>query len=173
MRIIEVVSPDAAWKERFATEARSLRQRLGALLVADIEHIGSTAVGTIAAKPIIDIQVVVSSLTALSEAFRALPSYLVHGDGGIPGHLLVIKGDHDVRHCHIHGYETGHPDIGWNLWFRDHLLRHPDLAREYQRVKQIAAYECQHDITRYMQLKAGFILAAKQIYQLAHRHGPT
>lgn len=81
-----VVAPDPNWALRFAREAETVRSALG-LAVSAIHHIGSTAIGSIYAKPIIDMLLVVRSLDAVDRRTPALVAegYEAMGDFGLSG----------------------------------------------------------------------------------------
>lgn len=156
-RTILVVDYDANWPALFAQEAQLLQAIVTDNLV-NIEHIGSTAVPGLAAKPIIDILIEVSSLVALDKQSAAFASagYQAKGENGIAGRRYFQKGG-DNRSHHLHAFQTGDEHLLRHRAFRDYLCSHPQIAATYAELKKQAAAICQHDSHLYMQLKNGFI----------------
>ncbi len=157
-RQIEVVPYDPVWPRLFAEEAARLAAIFGQEIVA-IHHIGSTAIPTIQAKPIIDMLVEVRDIEKI-DAFNATMSglgYLPRGEFGIAGRRFFIKGDEIHRTHHIHMYQTGHPRIAHHRDFRDYLLAHPEEAQEYSRLKEDLARRYPTDVESYMAGKDGLV----------------
>ena len=106
--------------------------------VKGIHHIGSTAIPTVVAKPVIDILCVVKSSIALNDASARLErlGYLARGENGIEGRRYFVRpGEFDVRRMHLHVFKTGSDHVERHLAFRDYLLAHPKKAAEYARIK--------------------------------------
>ncbi len=162
-RKIEVLDYDKNWPAVFETEKALL---LGIIrnLTIKIEHIGSTSVPNLAAKPIIDILVEVSDLNQLDtkdDDFRHL-NYAVKGENGIAGRRYYQKGG-DNRTHHIHAFQSGSPALCRHRAFKDYLIAHPDIADSYALIKKEAALSCQHDNELYMSLKNDFILKHEKL----------
>jgi GrpB-like predicted nucleotidyltransferase (UPF0157 family) len=141
---IELLDYDPAWAELFATEHALLAEAFGGYASA-IEHIGSTAVPGLAAKPIIDIAVElydIDDLLRLVPAVEAL-GYAYRGDGRHPGRHFFRKPPESegflgrTHNLHIHGF--GHDDFIEVIAFRDHLRAHPARAAEYAALKRTLA----------------------------------
>jgi GrpB-like predicted nucleotidyltransferase (UPF0157 family) len=102
--------------------------------IVDVQHVGSTAVPDLPAKPILDIAAGVATFDAIREISRRLAriGYLYRGDhGDAGGHLFVIESAPDIRTIHLHVVQ--HSGTQWRdyLAFRD-LLRHtPAICRRY------------------------------------------
>ncbi|HAT5001211.1 TPA: GrpB family protein [Serratia marcescens] len=156
-RKITLVDYDINWPAQFETEKNLITNMLDDCVV-DCFHIGSTSVPGLAAKPIIDILLVVSSLQKLDKRQSALESigYIARGENGIVGRRYFYKGL-VVRQFHLHAYETTHPDIVRHLAFRDYLKRNPEIAAEYQETKKKALIMADNDPVIYAELKAPFI----------------
>lgn len=163
-RVIEVVPYEAKWPAAFEAEAAALRELFGTRALA-VEHIGSTAVPGLEAKPIIDVLVVLDStddLSVFSAGMHAL-GYRVRGeclDAEIPGtsgRFYFSKDDGDVRTHQVHVCRIGHPQVPDLLAFRDYLRAHPSIARAYEDVKQKAATAHRDTIVGYMRQKAAFM----------------
>lgn len=157
-RELVIVEPDPTWPRRFATHAERIRAALDEAVVA-VEHIGSTSVPGLAAKPIIDILVTVEDITA--EEYY-LPQLL---DAGYvlrvrePGHRLVRTPELDV---HVHILETGDPAADDYLLLRDQLRR-DDADRElYERTKRDLVTQDWADMNAYSDAKTAVIEEIKR-----------
>jgi GrpB-like predicted nucleotidyltransferase (UPF0157 family) len=142
---IEIVAYDPAWPARFAEEQACIAEVLGAYATA-IEHVGSTSVPGLAAKPIIDVAVELYEIEALAGRLAELEDlgYAWDGDTFLPGrhdfHKPPEATTFQGRTHALHVYELGHPDFIDVIGFRDHLRAHPEAAREYEALKrEIAA----------------------------------
>lgn len=155
---IRVVPHEAHWARLFAEEAKVLRGVFGDELVA-IHHIGSTAIPSTSAKPIIDILMEVRDIEktdGFNEAMRRL-AYEPKGEFGIPGRRYFRRGSHSGPTHHVHAFQTGHPEVERHLAFRDYLIAHPPEAQAYGRLKEMLARQCEQDRESYNNLKSGFI----------------
>lgn len=158
---------DPRWPELFRQEKAHLLSCLPAGLVKRIEHFGSTAVPGLAAKPIIDMLVEVSDLQATRVQIAPLLEwqgydYLwrpSHGDDGPPFYAWFIKRDSmtGLRTHHIHMVEREFADHWNRLLFRDYLIAHPGVAREYEALKRHLASTLANDRVAYTNAKAAFI----------------
>ncbi len=103
------------WQQCFVEEAARIRAAIGEV-VASIEHIGSTSVRGIAAKPIIDIAVGVQKIADGKSCVRPLENigYEYRGEHGIAGRFYFVKGEPRTHHLHL-------VEIGSDFW-RSHLL---------------------------------------------------
>jgi len=155
-RIINVVEFDPQWATVFAIEKTLLGSFCGSNAVS-IEHIGSTSVKGLAAKPIIDILIEVSSLKVLDDCNRCFEAagYHVKGENGIARRRYFQKGGFARSH-HVHVFETNDVNLLRHRAFKMYLIAHPDIAAAYGRIKREAA--CQsHNAETYMALKNNFI----------------
>jgi GrpB-like predicted nucleotidyltransferase (UPF0157 family) len=153
---------DPRWPERFET----LRARIDAVLgplAAAIEHVGSTAVPGLAAKPIIDIDVRLRSEGGLPLAIESLGTlgYEHQGDLGIPGRQAFRAPATDVLH-HLYICPPGSRAYREHLAFRDYLRSHPKDARAYELLKRSLARRYGNDRDGYTQAKSEFIGAILQ-----------
>ena len=156
-RKIEVVTYNPHWAELFTKERQLLAAQLSDVAV-NIEHIGSTSVKGLSAKPIIDILIEVSSLEALDQRNKALESlgYKVKGENGIAGRRYFQKGGDDRTH-HLHCFLSGDDNLDRHRAFKAYLIAHPAIALQYAEIKQQAATDCRNDSSIYMSLKNDFI----------------
>jgi GrpB-like predicted nucleotidyltransferase (UPF0157 family) len=152
-RPIVVVTYDQAWPERFRAERDRIGRALGQT-ARNVEHIGSTAVPGLAAKPVIDILLVVEDVDDEAAYGPALgrSGYVLRVRE--PGHRMFRTPQRDV---HVHVYSAGSPEIRRYLLFRD-WLRESDTDRlAYERVKrQLAAREWE-DMNLYAEAKDGIV----------------
>ncbi|MGN9909740.1 GrpB family protein [Phytohabitans sp. LJ34] len=137
--VVVVVAYDPAWPALFAAEARLLAAALPGTL--SIEHVGSTSVPGLAAKPVVDIVVVVAGAAAVDVAALVPLGYTFrpHAFPDDPDHLFLVKDTGGVRSHHLHVFGEGSPWPARNRAFRDYLAAHPDAARRYEAAKHAAA----------------------------------
>jgi GrpB-like predicted nucleotidyltransferase (UPF0157 family) len=128
--------------------------------IYNIEHIGSTAVKDIPAKPIIDIAIAVNSIDVmpfLIDVFTKL-GYIYRGDGGDNGgHLFVMEVEPGIRTTHVHVVSVD--DIQWNNYikFRDILRNNPDTRNMYIELKKDLSKTFKDDRRAYTEGKNNFI----------------
>lgn len=137
---LEIVAYHPDWPAVFEAEAIRLRSALGALALR-IDHNGSTSITGLSAKPIIDIQVSVSSLqpiAAYDERLRAIGYvHVPHPDDTFcPFYHRPRQWPHSH---HVHLVEAGGAEERRTLAFRDYLRDHPAAAREYEHLKRYLA----------------------------------
>ena len=128
-------------------------------LALAIEHVGSTSVEGLAAKPIIDIDVVVASCD-VEAAIQALAGigYNHEGNLGIPGReAFGYSGKEHLREHHLYLCPEDSPELKRHLAFRDYLREHPQAVEEYSRIKLEAAALFPHDIDGYINHKSPVI----------------
>ena len=156
-REIEVVKYDPNWAIKFDIERVMLQEALGSNAL-NIEHIGSTAVFGLAAKPVIDILVAVSSLNILDTKDEKMASlgYEAKGENGIEGRRYFQKGGNQRTH-HVHVFQAGDESLIRHRAFKEYLIAYPEITREYGEIKKQAASDCQNNIMLYMSMKNEFI----------------
>lgn len=149
---------DPNWSLLFLAE----KEQLFAILnnyILDVQHIGSTSIPGLPAKPILDIGVAV---TNFEEATRCIPlleqlNYTYKGENGIPRRHYFVKGD--PRTHHLHMLEIASEEWKHHLLFRDYLRANPASAHEYARLKQTLAMQFANDREAYQNGKEDFIQA--------------
>lgn len=130
---IEIVPYNPNWPRFFKNESDYIKQFLDNNFL-DIHHIGSTAVPSLQAKPIIDIILVVKNLFLTREQLKE-KEYIFKGEYNIPMRYFFSKrGSVDLN---IHVYEENHPEIELNLCFRDYLRTNKTARDEYTKLKEI------------------------------------
>jgi GrpB-like predicted nucleotidyltransferase (UPF0157 family) len=153
---IKIVDYDPDWPSKFEMHARIIAGALGASAVR-IDHIGSTSVPGLAAKPIIDILVVVQDSAGESAYLPQLEA---------AGYVLRVREPEWNEHrmfktpeadVHIHIYSTGCPEIQRNLIFRDRLRHNSDDRRRYEQTKRELAAKEWPDMNAYADAKTDVI----------------
>lgn len=134
---LQLLPHDAAWKDDFLKEKNRIAAALNDPSVL-IEHVGSTSIPTIHAKPIIDIAILCNAkgLDSLTQALLSL-GYDYRGQFGEEcGHYYAVLDRDNIRLCQAHIFPKANADWHSHLRFRDVLRRNPELAREYDDYKQ-------------------------------------
>jgi GrpB-like predicted nucleotidyltransferase (UPF0157 family) len=153
---VVVVAYDEAWPEVFRRRSGALRTALGDVALR-IDHVGSTAVPGLAAKPIVDIQISVTAFEPL-DAFR-MPleqlGYVFRAENPelTKRYFREPPGD---RRTHIHVRRAGSFSEQLALLFRDFMRAHPDWARRYAELKVGLARQHADDRARYTDAKRPF-----------------
>lgn len=163
---IIVVPYDAAWR----TEFEKIKEQLLAVLdgkVLRIEHVGSTSVPGLAAKPIIDLDVVIENYGVFEGVKIALQTlgYAYEGDLGIPGREAFAyrpEEKPDLMEHHLYVCPQDSPELKRHTTFRDHLRNNADDRERYAQIKRQAAQRYPHDIEGYLEMK-GTVIA--EIYK--------
>lgn len=155
-----VVMPyDVKWKQAFTNIKSELEAVLGDLALR-IEHVGSTSVEGLSAKPVIDIDVVIKDTSILEPVISALAKigYRHEGDLGIPGReAFKYEGKEHLMKHHLYVCVEDSSELKRHLAFRDYLRSHPEAADEYSRVKVEGALLYPYDIDKYIEHKSPFI----------------
>jgi GrpB-like predicted nucleotidyltransferase (UPF0157 family) len=149
---VRLVGHRRAWPEAFASERRRLERLLGRGALA-IEHVGSTAVAGLAAKPVLDIAVAVGSLDVSAGWAAALgpAGFTAFGDREGRGEHFYAKGPEGRRTVYLHVVPIASSNWSNYLGFRD------ALRRRYARLKRRLWARHAHDRSAYTEAKAGFI----------------
>lgn len=174
---IEIVDYDPRWAEQFLRERDILCAALADWLVAMPEHIGSTAVPGLPAKPVIDIMAPVQSLQAAVPAIEAAKRVgYVHFPYKPDVMHWFCKPSPEARTHHLHLVPLG-SDL-WNerLVFRDALRADPALRSRYAELKRAWAAQYRHDREAYTEAKTPFIagvLRERATNRQAHDRRPT
>lgn len=155
-REIKIADYDSDWPKKFETHAKVIAAALGGSALR-IEHVGSTSVPGLAAKPIIDILVVVSNSadeSAYLPQLEAAEYVLRVREPEWNEHRMFRTQEKDV---HVHVYSAGCPEIQRNLTFRDRLRRNTDDRRRYEETKRELAAKEWPDMDAYAAAKTEVI----------------
>ena len=161
--LIEIVPYSPEWPDLFALEAGRIRAAC-ANAVRVVEHIGSTAIPGMPAKPILDIM---PGLGLFQDGLKTIEplkqlGYEYAGENGIPGRYyfrLLYEGRSVV---HVHMFEIGTQNWHRHLIFRDHLRANPAVAVQYAELKQELAVRYRNDRQAYTNGKSEFIHSVLQ-----------
>lgn len=152
-----VVAYDPHWATWFEALGGRLRESLGEVALR-IDHIGSTAVPGLAAKPIIDVQVSVASLEPVAPFLDPIQSCgFVWRRDNTELTKRYFRETPGARGTHIHVRRAGSFDEQFALLFRDYLRQHADSSASYARLKHRVAHHLDHDRQAYVDAKAPFI----------------
>ena len=154
-----VLPYDEQWEQDFLKIKAELADALGQLAIR-IEHVGSTSVQGLSAKPIIDIDVVIKDYSILEDVVSALSEigYQHRGDLGIVGReAFRYDGKEHLKKHHLYVCPEDSPELRRHIAFRDYLRVHPEAVREYSRIKEEGAKQYPDDIERYIEHKSPFI----------------
>ncbi len=153
---LEIADYDSGWPELFRIERERLATAVGPQAV-EIQHVGSTAVPGLAAKPVIDIAVGIKKYPWPSTSIDAIVAlgYEHKGEHGIARRHYFRKGVPRTHHVHVH--ELNSEQYTGHLVFRDYLRRHPEAARQYEVLKRGLVRTVRGDHRAYEEGKAEFI----------------
>lgn len=161
-----IVDYDPAWPALFETLRSPVAAAMGELAIG-IEHVGSTAVPGLAAKPIIDVDVIIASAADLGASIERLAviGYVHQGDLGIAGREAFVQPRGLPAH-HLYVCTQDSEPYRQHLVFRDYLRAYSEAAQAYETLKRAAAERFRHDRDAYTDAKREFVL---MILQQAHR----
>ena len=156
---VEVVPHDPHWRDAFEAEAKQVAAALGENVVA-VQHIGSTAIPNIHAKPVVDLLIEVREIAEVDGRSLLMESlgYEVMGEYGIHGRRYFRKDNREgIRTHQVHAFEAGSAEVVRHLAFRDYMIAHPLEAQRYSELKRRLAEEHPQSMDEYMDGKDGFI----------------
>jgi len=159
---IEVVEYDPCWPLLFRERAERLRRGLGGVAMR-IDHIGSTSIPGLAAKPIIDIQISVAALEPTEPFHEPLDAlgYVFRSDNAERTKRYFREAPGSRRE-HIHVRRAGSFGEQFALLFRDYMRMHPDEAHAYAVLKRELAERYREDRHGYTDAKQPFIWEVMQ-----------
>jgi GrpB-like predicted nucleotidyltransferase (UPF0157 family) len=156
---VEVTAYDPEWPRVFE-RIRALVWPAVQHAAMALEHVGSTAVPGLAAKPVVDACIVVASPRDIPHVVKALAriDYIHRGDLGVPGRESFRHPPSLPKH-HLYASHRGSLSLKNHLGFRDHLRAHPAAVQEYGSLKEALAKRFPDDIDSYIAGKTDFILS--------------
>ena len=161
---VVVVPYDCGWKNDFEKIKTEIEGAIGDLVVG-VEHVGSTSVEGLSAKPCIDIDVVIKDYQVFEAVVKGLAGigYIHEGDLGIKDREAFKYSDksHLKKH-HLYVCPAYSEELRRHLVFRDFLKDHPEAAAKYSRVKEEGAGLFPDDIDKYIEYKSPCI---KELYK--------
>jgi GrpB-like predicted nucleotidyltransferase (UPF0157 family) len=151
---------DPNWQRLFESERDEIMEAIGHY-VADIQHIGSTAVPELAAKPVIDIMIGLRRILDAQDCIMPMEGmeyeYVPEFENEFPERRYFRKTSNGKRSYHIHMVEIGTDFWKRHLAFRDYLRTHPEIANEYSDLKKELAKRFENDREEYTNAKTEFI----------------
>lgn len=163
-QIVLVLPYNPEWKTAFLRIKAPLERDLSCWLSA-IEHVGSTSVEGMWAKPVIDLDLILRDADCFTSVKKGLErlGYFHEGDLGIPQReAFAYEEKPELMTHHLYVCPPDSAELRRHLVFRDYLRTHPDQAEQYSRVKRQAAARFPRDIDGYMAMKAPCI---QMLYQ--------
>jgi GrpB-like predicted nucleotidyltransferase (UPF0157 family) len=158
--LVTIADYDPQWPILFESEKAAILSLIGHVVVA-VEHVGSTAVPGLGAKPIIDIMVAVRYLADAQECVGPLQSigykYIPEHEASIPERRFFRKPPHGTRAFHLHMVKLTSDFWKRHLLFRDYLRTHRKEAQRYYQLKKELAAKFGLDRDAYTDAKASFI----------------
>jgi GrpB-like predicted nucleotidyltransferase (UPF0157 family) len=159
---VKIEEYNPSWPAQFRLESTILRRLLGDRSIVEIEHIGSTAVPGLAAKPIVDIMIAVPSLSkAIRDCIPIMESldYAYWSDNPNSDRMFFVKGlpPNGPRTFHVHMVERKGELVN-RLLFRDYLRINADEAARYEKLKRNLANQFPGDRDAYTQAKTEYIV---------------
>ena len=155
-RKVVVLPYDVAWQSAFEKIKGEIEEAIGDLIIG-IEHVGSTSVEGMSAKPCIDIDVIIKDYSVFDEIVRKLGAigYIHEGDLGIKDREAFKYADkpHLMLH-HLYVCPQYSEELRRHITFRDFLRRTPEAVRKYSLVKEKAAELFPDEINQYIAFKA-------------------
>ncbi|HTY39864.1 MAG TPA: GrpB family protein [Candidatus Paceibacterota bacterium] len=158
---VKLLSYRASWRARFEREQRILKKSLGAKAL-DIQHVGSTSIPGLSAKPIIDIALGVKNLKvarALRHPLEKL-GYAFRPNAGGPYRLFFAKGPEARRTVYLHVLRHRGSEWYKRINFRDYLRTHSATRNQYAALKKTLAKKFADERPKYTAQKAAFIQKA-------------
>ena len=155
---VDLVSYCFDWPQEFEQEKKNLQKILEGHALA-IEHVGSTSIPGLSAKPILDIAVAVSNIETLHKLIPILTDagYDVLDSIEKCGEVLARKGNPECRTHYIHIEVKGSTYWNNHILFRDYLLEHPEIIEQYENLKKDMALKFKEDRKKYTAAKNEFI----------------
>ena len=148
------------YKQEWVRLFQEEKSRLFAALVEDIldiQHVGSTSIPGMIAKPIIDIAIAVKNFEEASVCIKPIEQlgYEYKGEFGIPRRHYFVKGNPRTHHIHMNDISSS--DWKDQITFRNYLIRHPEIAKEYAELKLKSAQRYPTDRQAYTDSKTSFV----------------
>jgi GrpB-like predicted nucleotidyltransferase (UPF0157 family) len=148
----------ADWAMVFYFLKNQCTELFGNALIS-VDHFGSTSVPGIAAKPIIDMIGLATSLSELDrEITPTLPAaFTCLGENGVAGRRYFVINNHGMPRGHLHLFEAGNSEYEDRILFRDFLQRDPIAAKDYENLKKQLARDHPNDPMSYWLGKQEFV----------------
>lgn len=169
---VTISKHDQRWREIFERERDRIKQALGDVVLA-AEHVGSTSVPGLDAKPIVDIAMAIASFESFPPHIPTVEAlgYIYRGENGIPRRHYFVYGD--PRIVHLHFLERDSDAWHIHLAFRETMRHSPELRQQYMDLKHELATRFPNDRDAYTAGKQAFIHSIIDPIVAEHRSKPT
>ena len=155
---VRLLAHNPKWEQEFLTVREEIKEHWAKNLL-DIQHVGSTAIKSICAKPILDVAVRLKSIEQID--IKALTDlgyeYCGARNESKTYHLFVLRGDNQLSLRHIHCYDKSEREFDLLVGFRNYLNEHLEVALKYQEIKMRIAEQMPDDRASYTKAKEEFI----------------
>lgn len=168
--VLEETNPK--WKDMYLDEEKELKNLLKEHII-DIEHVGSTSIPGLAAKPVIDMMVVVNKLSDVENfkhLFRPEDGYFVRDDNGEQDEYFVTRDTLNNIYYFIHIVENNSSRYYNFVKFKSYLLNHPEYIKKYEDLKKELALKYSEDRKSYTANKNDFIQNVLKLYDEEHNN---
>ena len=162
---VVVLPYDRTWKLAFEEIKREIEDAIGDLIIG-IEHVGSTSVEGLSAKPIIDIDVIIKDYSIFAAVVSRLEAigYIHEGDLGIKEREAFQYSDKSyLQQHHLYVCPQQSEELHRHITFRDFLVNNPEAVKKYGAVKEKAAQLFPNNIEKYIEYKSHCI---EELYKL-------
>ncbi|WP_166246446.1 GrpB family protein [Paenibacillus turpanensis] len=159
MEQVTISEYDPLWVKEYETEKVKIVKELDDILLG-IEHIGSTSIPGLAAKPIIDIMAGVRSLEDITDIYKERLQnigYEFVEHAHLPQRRFFRRGAWGAGTHHLHIYEYKQNHWNKNLFFKEYLINHPEILKEYCNLKKQLERRYKNDRVAYTKAKEPFI----------------
>jgi GrpB-like predicted nucleotidyltransferase (UPF0157 family) len=157
---VEIVAADPLWGQKFAEQKAAVEAVLGDVLAEPVQHIGSTSVPGLPAKPVIDM---LAPVRSLEQAAELVPELSAAGwlfwpdDPNRDYRLWFLRPTPEARTHHLHILKADHPQALALLAFRDALRTNEELRIQYAALKTELAEQHRNDRNAYTNAKGDFV----------------
>ena len=162
---VVVLPYDISWKTDFEKIKYEIENAIGDVIIG-IEHVGSTAVEGMSAKPCIDIDVIIKDYSVFDDIVKKLETigYIHEGDLGIKDREAFRYTDKPhLQNHHVYVCPQYSAELHRHIIFRDFLRNNPEAVKKYSSVKEQAAALFPRDIDKYIEYKSPCI---EELYKL-------
>ena len=153
---VVVLPYDRIWKSDFEEIKREIEGAIGDLMIG-IEHVGSTSVEGMSAKPVIDIDVIIKDYAVFDAVVRRLEAigYVHEGNLGIKDReAFKYSNKPHLQQHHLYVCPQQSEELHRHIAFRDFLTKNPEAVKKYSAVKEKAAQLFPDNIERYIEYKS-------------------
>ncbi len=170
--IVELSEYDSNWKNDYEKEEKLLKGVLKDKII-EIHHIGSTSIPGLMAKPVIDILIVINSLSEISTIELLLKPYDYENRGqqGVADRYFFAKGPEDTRTHYIHLAELNSDTYFNVVYFKKYLIEHPEYIQKYCDLKQDLAKKFADERPKYTHGKNEFIINVIKLAKEEYKQG--